>query len=160
MYYRSEQVLTPEMKQKLSELTIQQLVTAVKSNKVDLISINPDDSIETALNILATHNLLSLPVQSHAILDKYTCIISTFDILAYFCLKNHLLPTLTDLAQTVESTMTLEAESESYRIFERDFRDTLADVFILNFQSLLYTQDLTRIQFWIPSRLDNRCIGR
>ncbi|KAI8814821.1 hypothetical protein BJ742DRAFT_734049 [Cladochytrium replicatum] len=97
--------------------------------KPQLIAVGPTVSIEDALQTMAKHSLLSLPVFSHNG-KVIVYIISTMDVLNFVVAKfgHHLTNpsgAAPDLSANLESAMTLDAEEESYRIFERDYRDTI-----------------------------------
>ncbi|KAJ3197964.1 hypothetical protein HDU82_001339 [Entophlyctis luteolus] len=115
--------------------------------KKSIVSAPPDMSIEECLHTMAANNVLAIPVTSRAFPNKYVYILSTLDILLYIVSrkKTHAL----DLSVSIENAMTMvryfvfinltrkyqtkneqhlkkkDAEMESYRIFERDYRDTL-----------------------------------
>ncbi|KAJ3387487.1 hypothetical protein HDU84_000737 [Entophlyctis sp. JEL0112] len=91
--------------------------------KKSVVSAPPDMSIEECLHTMAANNVLAIPVTSRAFPNKYVYILSTLDILLYIVSrkKTHAL----DLSVSIENAMTMDAEMESYRIFERDYRDTL-----------------------------------
>ncbi|KAI8847330.1 hypothetical protein BC829DRAFT_247431 [Chytridium lagenaria] len=74
---------------------------------------------------MAKHNVLTLPITSRVWPDKYVYILSSFDILQFFVSKHHGKLGGVDLESTVEAAMTLDYEAESYRVYERDFRDSL-----------------------------------
>ncbi|KAI8812296.1 hypothetical protein BJ742DRAFT_53441 [Cladochytrium replicatum] len=83
---------------------------------------------------MAKHSLLSLPVFSHNG-KVIVYIISTMDVLNFVVAKfgHHLTypgDSALDLSANLESAMTLDAEEESYRIFERDYRDTIESTLI------------------------------
>ncbi|TPX66664.1 hypothetical protein CcCBS67573_g07742 [Chytriomyces confervae] len=104
--------------------------------KPKVISIPPQCTIETALKTMAENNVLTLPITSRAFPSKFVYILSTLDILMYVVAREkggaHL-----DLGVTVESAMTMasslkafDAEMESYRVFERDYRDTVESTMV------------------------------
>ncbi|KAI9334156.1 hypothetical protein BDR26DRAFT_867455 [Obelidium mucronatum] len=84
---------------------------------------------------MATHNVLTLPITSRAFPEKYVYILSTLDILLYIVSRQKAGSTL-DLSATVESAMTMDAEMESYRVFERDYRDTIESTMLVFAQGL------------------------
>ncbi|TPX66222.1 hypothetical protein CcCBS67573_g07899 [Chytriomyces confervae] len=105
--------------------------------KPKVISIPPQCTIEKALKTMAENNVLTLPITSRAFPSKFVYILSTLDILMYVVAREkggaHL-----DLGVTVESAMTMasslkaiaDAEMESYRVFERDYRDTVESTMV------------------------------
>ncbi|KAJ1554772.1 hypothetical protein HK405_004096 [Cladochytrium tenue] len=107
---------------RLCSLTFQELGL----EKQNVVSVSPTCSLEDALATMAKHNVLTLPITSRAFPSRYVYILSTFDILLYLVSsrvssKN----AQPDLARTtVEDAMTMDSEMESYRVFERDFRDS------------------------------------
>jgi hypothetical protein len=128
-------------KRPLASFLIKDVVDPTRQRPT-LVSIHPDQSISEALELMAQHNLLSLPVQSRAFPEKYSSIINLFDILSFIVKKcggnPHLLNSSLHLDESVESSMTLDVEEESYRIWEVDFRDTLEKV-PLPFQQCMST---------------------
>lgn len=111
----------------LRDVHIESLIKVVKPTSTKLVSLASSKSIEFALKLLATNNILSLPVESPTFVNKYICIISTFDIIAYLCKLNRQ-PLSPDTALSIDSVLSLENESESYRLLERDVKDTLESV--------------------------------
>ncbi|KAJ3013678.1 UNVERIFIED_CONTAM: hypothetical protein HDU68_000584 [Siphonaria sp. JEL0065] len=121
--------------------------------KKTVVSIPPQTTIENALKTMvrdsafktnnklkpkkATNNVLTLPITSRAFPNKYVYILSTLDILLYVVSRQKAGGSL-DLTATVESAMTMDAEQESYRVFERDYRDTIESTM------LQFTQGLHR----------------
>ncbi|KAJ3074488.1 hypothetical protein HDU98_011171 [Podochytrium sp. JEL0797] len=97
--------------------------------KKPVVSVSPQCTIQDALKTMADNNILTLPVSSRAFPDKFVYILSTLDILLYVVKgeKGHTL----DLTSTVEAAMTMDAEMESYRVFERDFRDTIESTMVM-----------------------------
>ncbi|KAJ3293078.1 hypothetical protein BCR33DRAFT_854158 [Rhizoclosmatium globosum] len=97
--------------------------------KQNVISVPPQSTIETALKTMASHNILTLPITSRAFPNKFAYILSTLDILLYVTSRQKPGSQL-DLSVTVETAMTMDAEMESYRVFERDYRDTIESTLI------------------------------
>ncbi|KAJ3320981.1 hypothetical protein HDU76_000175 [Blyttiomyces sp. JEL0837] len=101
-----------------------------------VISIKPDCTIEDALTTMSKNNVLTLPITSRAFPNKFVYILSSFDILLYIVSKQRDALRSSnshgglDLSHTVEMAMTMDAEMESYRVFERDFRDTLESTLV------------------------------
>ncbi|KAJ3211291.1 hypothetical protein HDU67_004633 [Dinochytrium kinnereticum] len=93
--------------------------------KKPVVSVSPTATIEDALAIMTKHNVLTLPITSRVWPDKYVYILSSFDILQFFVSRHHGKLGGLDLQSTVEEAMTLDSEQESYRVYERDFRDTI-----------------------------------
>ncbi|KAI9199628.1 uncharacterized protein BJ171DRAFT_427463 [Polychytrium aggregatum] len=79
---------------------------------------------------MAANSILSLPIYSH-VGKKIVYIISTFDILNFVVAKlgnTSLEDAQSKLDVSIEAAMTLDSESESYRILESDYQDKLHDV--------------------------------
>ena len=113
-----------------------------ESVKPSLIAIHPTDSISQALDILSSQNILQVPVFSRAFPTKVASIINLFDILSFITLQK----TPVDLNEkTVEETMTLDLKDESYRIWERDFRDTIQEVNRFAYTFLTHSLDNRRL---------------
>ncbi|CAG8554862.1 10131_t:CDS:2 [Paraglomus brasilianum] len=98
-----------------------------------LVVAKPTITVRQALKIMATHNITSLPIQSHDS-DAIVNIVNLIDILSYTIKESvadeeH--PSKLDsegvkgLDNGIESVMTLDTETESYRIFKSDARDEL-----------------------------------
>ncbi|KAJ3417500.1 hypothetical protein HDV05_003364 [Chytridiales sp. JEL 0842] len=100
-------------------VTFSQLSTV--SNKKPVISVAPTATVQEALDVMAKNNVLTLAVPTRAFPDKFSFLLSTFDIVLH--LANH--PENDVNTLTVEDCMTLDSERESYRIWERDWRDTI-----------------------------------
>lgn len=115
----------------LSEILIKDIIDP-KRTKPKLVMIHPDTTIHDALDIMAKNNILSLPLHSRSFPNQATSVINLFDILSFIvkkCRGNCKLVNKTlDLSESVEDTLGLDVEDESYRVFSRDFRDTLAEV--------------------------------
>ncbi|KAJ3112143.1 hypothetical protein HDU96_004911 [Phlyctochytrium bullatum] len=93
--------------------------------KPPVVSVSPSTTIEDALSVMAKHNILTLPITSRVWPDKYVYVLSSLDILQFFVSRHRGKLAGLDLTSTVDAAMTLDAEQESYRVYERDFRDTL-----------------------------------
>ncbi|KAI9356583.1 hypothetical protein DFJ73DRAFT_823253 [Zopfochytrium polystomum] len=113
---------------RLLSLTFQDL----HLDKQQVVSVGPHCSLQDALATMAKHNVMTLPISSRAFPNKYVYILSSFDILLYLVssrIRNK--NSAPDLAKTtVEAAMTMDAEMESYRVFERDFRDTMESTMV------------------------------
>ncbi|KAJ3091473.1 hypothetical protein HK102_000419 [Quaeritorhiza haematococci] len=114
----------------LKSLTFEEL--ALASSKPELVAIPPNISIAMALHIMAKNNILSLPIYSSSMPNKVANIINIFDILRYVVNKlgeerGTDIKAMPDLAEDVQNVLSLDADTESYRIMERDYRDTLAE---------------------------------
>ncbi|KAJ3096769.1 hypothetical protein HDU97_005601 [Phlyctochytrium planicorne] len=92
--------------------------------KPAIISVPPTSTIEEALAVMGKSNIISIPITSRVWPNRYIAILSLLDILQFF-LSNRI-----DLSSTVEAALTLDPEQESYRVFERDERDTLESTMI------------------------------
>ncbi|KAJ3158617.1 AMP-activated serine/threonine-protein kinase regulatory subunit [Irineochytrium annulatum] len=99
-----------------------------------IVSIPPTASIEEALAVMAKHGILTLPITSRAFPRKHVYILSSLDLVSF--LVSRLCSNAPSASQTaggvqltssVEEAMTLDSEMESYRVFEKDRRDTLED---------------------------------
>ncbi|KAJ1978724.1 hypothetical protein H4R33_005907 [Dimargaris cristalligena] len=108
-----------------------------------LIAAQPTITVAEALNILATHNIISLPIYSHYQADKIVNIVDIRDILAYV---TSLPPNQTPdpnvahapsavpeswkqkLESSIEAVMTLDPAKESYRFFQCEVQDSIRRV--------------------------------
>ncbi|KAI8622657.1 hypothetical protein BC830DRAFT_1076334 [Chytriomyces sp. MP71] len=102
--------------------------------KQSVVSISPETTIEAALKTMASNNVLTLPITSRAFPNKFIYILSTLDILLFVVAREK--GGSLDLSLTVEEAMTMDAEMESYRVFERDFRDTIESTMLAFAQGL------------------------
>ncbi|KAJ1984476.1 hypothetical protein H4R34_000623 [Dimargaris verticillata] len=109
-----------------------------------LVAAPPTITVAEALRLLATHNILSLPIYSHYQPDQVANIVTIHDILSYVTALpepgHPATATPSDAAATaavpslwterlqsnIEAVMTLDASKESYRFFACEVGDTLA----------------------------------
>src|SRR6185369_14244654 len=103
-----------------------------------LVVAKPTITVRQALKTMATHNITSLPIQSHDS-DVIVNIVNLIDILSYIikeAVADEKHPSKLDsegvksLDNVIESVMTLDNEKESYRILKSDARDELRGVSI------------------------------
>ena len=95
-------------------------------SKPPILSVPPTTPISEALTLLAINKFLHLPITSHHS-SKIHSIVGTLDIVTYltqFSLDQ--LPTR--LNHSIEQTLTLDPDDESYLVWERDIRDILEEV--------------------------------
>lgn len=99
------------------------------AGKPNLISVCPSISISQALDIMKSNKIFSLPLKSRSSKGKFIGIVSTQDLLHYILIKcNHTLDEEASKAlfdDSIENVLSLDADDESYRIWERDYRDTI-----------------------------------
>ncbi|KAK9718294.1 hypothetical protein K7432_005613 [Basidiobolus ranarum] len=108
------------------------------SERQTLIAAQPDITVREALNKMASHRIVSLPIYSHSRPDKIVNIVNAMDILSYIVSITKTpsgeiatsLDTdeLAKLDQNIEVVMTLDTEKESYRIIETETTDPLKKV--------------------------------
>jgi vacuolar-type H+-ATPase subunit D/Vma8 len=126
--------------------------------KLSIVAVKPDTPISKALELMTENKIFTLAMQSRSNPNKFMAIFSTSDFLDYILLKMN--KTLSDpsLAQTilkesVENLLSLDPEDESYRIWERDYRDTiervntLFDEYIIVFRSSASLKGISKISF-------------
>ncbi|KAK9762373.1 hypothetical protein K7432_011944 [Basidiobolus ranarum] len=108
------------------------------SERKALIAAEPAITVREALNKMASHRIVSLPIYSHSRPDKIVNIVNAMDILSYIVSitktpAGEVASTLnTDelskLDENIEVVMTLDTEKESYRIIETETTDPLKKV--------------------------------
>lgn len=95
-------------------------------SKKSLISVSPNTTISDALTLLASKQVLHLPIQSH-VSNRVTAIVGVMDLVTYLT-AGDLESIPTRLQHTVEQALTLDPDDESYLVWERDYRDILVRV--------------------------------
>lgn len=104
-----------------------------EANKLAIVSVPPDTTLEALLGLTNSQKIFTIPIQSRTRKGKFIAIISTEDILHHILEKTN--KTLdkesakTILQEKVENLLSLDPDDESYRIWERDYRDTIERVF-------------------------------
>lgn len=94
-------------------------------NKRALIAVSPTVSIQTALNLMHTNKITSLPIFSHDS-TQIVSIINLFDILLYLVGSADVInKEKFTLSDPVENVLGLESDRESYWLHKTDSQDTL-----------------------------------
>lgn len=101
---------------------------SLTETKPALIAVSPTVSIQTALNLMSTNKITSLPVYSHKDTDIVS-IVNLLDILL-FLLQDKKMEKLR-LNDPVENVLGLDTDRESYRMHKTDRSDQLAEVVII-----------------------------
>ncbi|RCI05828.1 hypothetical protein CU098_006305 [Rhizopus stolonifer] len=97
---------------------------SLTETKPALIAVSPTVSIQTALNLMSTNKITSLPVYSHKDTDIVS-IVNLLDILL-FLLQDKKMEKLR-LNDPVENVLGLDTDRESYRMHKTDRSDQLAE---------------------------------
>ncbi|KAL2912048.1 hypothetical protein HK105_208477 [Polyrhizophydium stewartii] len=113
----------------LTQHTFKNLGLAGK--KLPLTTVPPTTPIRVALETLAERSIIHLAVQSHSDAARVYAVVGILDLVAYVC-RRAAAETQLDaraplLDDPVEQVLTLDADDESYTVFERDIGDTLEE---------------------------------
>ncbi|KAI9258556.1 hypothetical protein BY458DRAFT_517909 [Sporodiniella umbellata] len=92
--------------------------------KPELIAVSPTVSVQTALNMMSTNRITSLPIYSHQDTDIVS-IVNLLDILL-FLIQDEKVERL-KLQDPVENVLGLDTDRESYRMHKMDRTDKLAE---------------------------------
>ncbi|TPX63484.1 hypothetical protein SpCBS45565_g06572 [Spizellomyces sp. 'palustris'] len=112
----------------LANLTFDDL--HLETKKPPVTTVPPDASIARCLEFMKERDSIIVPIQGRSSISRIAAVVGVSDVLGYI-LKNGGVDGLdkVDLEkETIENVETLglgDEEEESYRIWERDFRDTL-----------------------------------
>ncbi|RKO89629.1 hypothetical protein BDK51DRAFT_40627 [Blyttiomyces helicus] len=120
----------------LLSLTFTELLA--NQTRPPLTVANPESTVASALLSLKKLDRLCLPLASHTGRKRVVAVVSTSDILAYIVRTSgvsgkgdgKLHPDRVDLTQPIDRVLPLESDEESYRFWERDYRDTIETTLI------------------------------
>jgi CBS domain-containing protein len=102
---------------------------SLAESKPALIAVSPTVSIQTALSLMSTNKITSLPVFSHNNTEVVS-IVNLFDILLYLVGENtgSIEKGKLKLNDPVENVLGLDSDRESYRMHKTDRKDKLLEV--------------------------------
>jgi hypothetical protein len=118
------------VKKPFAKVTFSELLG--EANKLAIVSVPPDTTLEALLGLMNSQKIFTIPIQSRSRRGKFIAVFSTQDILHHILKKTN--KTLNKdsarnvLQEKVENLLSLDPEDESYRIWERDYRDTIERV--------------------------------
>ena len=104
----------------MASQTLQASIGSLNLHKPHLISIHPNASISSVLDVLKKHNIISIPILSHS-KDEYMGIISVFDICCYILRTGN-------FDHHIESAFSLNSGDESFLLQEVDTHDSIKEV--------------------------------
>lgn len=103
---------------------------SLAESKPSLIAVSPTVSIQTALSLMSTNKITSIPVFSHNNTEVVS-IVNLFDILLYLVGQNNtgsIEKEKLKLDDPVENVLGLDSDRESYRMHKMDRKDKLLEV--------------------------------
>lgn len=133
------------MASRIHDTTAAQLVASLSTKKQKVVGTRPTLTVADTLDLLARHDILSLPIYSSYKPDQIVNIVNVKDLLGYLVgarggpveaakapvepqCKINIKEAAQKLHQNIEVVMTLDPERESYRVLEVDVNDPLGPV--------------------------------